>query len=186
MSAPINHGVRSLAYSALLLAVFALGAERSLPAQQDERSVRAAYVFNLTRYVSWPQPRTRLLIGVVGSGETGPVLKQLLDGKMSDGRRIAVTLHPAEPELHRCDVVYLSDPAAYDTRLLLRRLNSQGTLTVGETDGFVRSGGMVGLVRSGDQMQVEVDLAALHAAALDMSSRLLRLAILISTAKDKP
>ena len=69
--------------------------------------MRAAFLFNLTKYVSWPGARDRLVIGVVGEGDIGTVLKQVLDGKVSDGRRIAVVMHSPDAELGECDLLYV-------------------------------------------------------------------------------
>ena len=151
-----------------------------LHAQQDEYAVRAAYVFNLTKYVTWPRKRDRLVVGVFGDGSTGPILSQVLDRKMSDGKTIYVVLHPSESELRDCDILYVTKPSAAELHSILKRAAGQPVLTVGETDEFTRAGGMVGLVRSGDQMQIQVNLASLRAAQLQMSSRLLRLAVITS------
>jgi len=137
-------------------------------------------VFNLTKYVSWPQRHDGLTIGVLGQGSMGPILKHQLDGKLSDGKKITVILHPSEIELRECDIVYIAQSAPTEISASLHRLSRRAVLTVGEGNGFARSGGMVGLVRSGDQMQIEVNLRALQAAQLQMSSRLLRLAVIIS------
>jgi hypothetical protein len=150
-----------------------------LQAQQDERAVRAAYVFSLTKYVSWPDEHDHLAIAVVGNGAMGPVLKQVLDGKRSEGKSIRIMVHPSDAELRDCDILYVGDSSAGEIRSLLHRIGTRSVLTVGETDRFARSGGMVSLVRAGDQMQVEVNLTALRAARLQMSSRLLRLAVVV-------
>jgi hypothetical protein len=149
-------------------------------AQQDERAVRIAYVFNITKYVTWPKQNPRLLIGVTGPGSTGPVLKEVLDGKASNGRKIAVVLHPSEEEMRDCDMVYVTDTSSRDVRSVLRQLSGRPILTVGEGNGFARSGGMIGVVRSGDQLQLNVNLSALDAGQLQISSRLLRVAVLVS------
>jgi len=151
-----------------------------LYAQQDERAVRAAYVFSLTKYVSWPDGRDHLVVAVVGDGAMGPILKQVLDGKNSDGKNIRIAIHPSETELHDCDILYVADASPAEVRSILRRIGARSVLTVGETDRFARAGGMVALVRSGDQMQIEVNLAALRTAQLQMSSRLLRLAVIVA------
>ena len=39
---------------------------------------------------------------------------------------------------------------------------------------------MVGLVRSGDQIEIEVNLNALRSRQLEMSSRLLKMAVIVS------
>ena len=53
---------------------------------RDDRSVRAAYVFNLIKYVEWPsQPEKELMIGFIGDAATGEVMETMLNGRTSDG-----------------------------------------------------------------------------------------------------
>lgn len=172
--------------SFLVLAIAVCLSQRWLPAQQDERAVRAAFVFNLTKYVSWPGTRNRLVIGVVADGDMGTVLKQVLDGKVSDGRRIVVVSHSPDSDLNECDLLYVTGVSPPALRSILNRAGKRALLTVGDSDRFVRAGGMVGLVRSGDQIQIEVNLEALRSRELDMSSRLLNLAVLVSSSGGTP
>lgn len=165
----------------LVLAVLISLSQGWLTAQQDERAVRAAFVFNLTKYVSWPVGHDRLVIGVVGSGDTATVFKQVLDGKISDGRRIAVVPHTSDSEFNECDLLYINNISPAMLHSILSRTGKRAMLTVGDSDRFVRSGGMVGLVRSGDQIEIEVNLEALRSRQLDMSSRLLNLAVVVSS-----
>jgi hypothetical protein len=152
-----------------------------LHAQEDERAVRAAFVFNLTKYVAWPQSlHDRLVLCVTGQGTMGPVLKQVLEGKVSDGRRINVLLHPSENELRDCDVLYVEELSPARIRATLDRIRGRAVLTVGDTDQFARSGGMVALVRSGDEIEIHVNLDSLRSPRLEMSSRLLNLAVIVS------
>src|SRR5438067_12155513 len=55
---------------------------------RDERAVRAAYVFNLTKYVEWPERSNELVIGFVGAGPMGNILQNMLAGKTSEWRSI--------------------------------------------------------------------------------------------------
>jgi hypothetical protein len=167
--------VRALATCTVLLVAMAGIAT----AQQDERAVRAAFLFNLTKYVSWPTSGDRLVVGVVGTGNTAEVLRQVLDGKISDGRRITVVIHSPDSDLGECDVLYVAGLAPVATKSILNRTGARAVLTVGDSDQFVRAGGMVGLVRSGDQIEIEVNLPALRSRKLEMSSRLLKLAVLV-------
>jgi len=161
------------------MVLFLLAFSGLSPAQQDERAVRAAFVFNLTKYVVWPSARDRLVVGVIGPENIGPVLKQVLDGKTSDGRPISVIIHTPEAELGDCDVLYVAGLAPAAIRTVLNRVSGRAVLTVGDSDQFVRAGGMVALVRSGDEIEIEVNLPALRSRRLDMSSRLLKLAVLV-------
>ena len=151
-----------------------------LRAQQDERAVRAAYVFNLTKYVTWPDPRQKLNVGVIGESGMGSVLRSVLDSKSSDGRLITVAMGTGDTPPSDCDVLYVSGLAPAATKSVLDKTSGKPVLTVGDSDRFVRNGGMIALVRSGDQMQIEVNLAALRSRHLDVSSRLLGIAVIVS------
>ena len=150
-----------------------------LPAQQDERSVRIAFVYNLTKYVTWPASAQELSICVLGGGAIGPALKLVVDGKISNGRTIHVLLEPSDASLRHCDIVYWSDLATSRARSILDMTRGTSVLTVGENDKFVREGGMIGFVRTGDSIQIEVNLDSVNAGNLKISSRLLDLALIV-------
>jgi hypothetical protein len=62
----------------------------------DERAIKVAYVFNLTKYVEWPHTSTQLVVGFVGDGPMGEALEKMLTGKTSDSRLIRVVLSPQD------------------------------------------------------------------------------------------
>src|ERR1700722_18499483 len=78
----------------------------------DERVIRVAYVFNLTKYVEWPHVGNQLVIGFIGDGPMGEALEKMLAGKTSDSRLIRVVLSPSEEDLDHCDLVYVSTSSA--------------------------------------------------------------------------
>lgn len=146
---------------------------------RDDRSVRAAYVFNLMKYVEWPSPQKELVIGVIGDTATGEVLQTMLGGRTSDGRTLRVVLSPADEELVHCSLLYIAEPDEKEIRRTLQKVRGTGVLTVGETDLFVRAGGMVSLVNTGDHIQIEVNLEAAQGAGIRISSRVLNLALIV-------
>lgn len=154
-----------------------------LDAQQDERSVRAAFVYNMTRYVVWPAPDRNLNLCVSGGGNMGPALKFVVNGKISGERTIRVLLQPAESEFRRCDIFYWSGGFGSRVHPLLEKFRGTPTLTIGEDDAFVREGGMIAFVRSGDSIQIEVNLDSVKAGGLNISSKLLDLALIIRSGK---
>lgn len=172
---------RTMRFVGMAVAFALLVAALPLSAQQDARAVRSAFVYNLTKYVAWPQSKRTLLIGFIGDQSTGLTMRQTLEGKSSDGRKLQVLLNPAASELSACDIVYVTSAETPKLDTILPRLRGTPILTVGEDGRFPAQGGMVGLTRSGDQIQIEVNLEALHHAGLKMSSRLLELATLVSS-----
>ncbi len=141
--------------------------------------LRAAYVFNLAKYVEWPEQNGELTVGVVGDGPMGETLQRTLSGKMLGSRPIRVWLSPPDGGLEHCDVVYVVQSSSKERRALLERLKSRSILTIGETDSFVREEGVVSLIRAGDQMRIEINMQAARAAQLKFSSRLLNLSSVV-------
>ncbi len=146
---------------------------------RDDRSVRAAYVFNLIKYVEWPAPKNELLIGFFGDAATGDVLGSMLNGRTSEGRTLRVVSSPSDEELARCSLLYVADPDAKEVRKALQKVKGSSVFTIGETDSFARAGGMVALVNTGDHIQIEVNLEAAQSAGIRISSRVLNLAVIV-------
>ena len=151
---------------------------------QDERAVRVAFVFNLTKYVEWPHPGSELLIGFIGEGTMGEMLQKMLNGKTTDSRTIRVLISPSDEELEHCQVLYVGYASSRKIRLAVDKVRNKRILTIGEADSFAQDGGMVGLVRARDQIQIQVNLAVTQEAQLKISSRLLSLSTIVHTAPE--
>ncbi len=145
----------------------------------DERAIKVAYVFNLTKYVEWPHAGSQLVLGFVGDGSMGEALEKMLTGKTSESRVIRVVLSPKDEALEQCDVLYVAYSSPKKVRATLDRVRSKSVLTVGDTESFPKEGGMVGLVKTGQQVQIQVNLEAVREARLKISSRVLDLATIV-------
>jgi hypothetical protein len=145
----------------------------------DERAIRVAYVFNLTKFVEWPRADNQLVVGFLGDGPMGEALEKMLAGKTSDSRLIRVVLSPSEEELDQCDVVYVATSSTKKVHETLDHLRNKSVLTVGDTESFPKSGGMIGLVRAGQQVRMIINLDAVDRARLKISSRVLDLATIV-------
>jgi len=152
--------------------------------QRDERAVRAAYVFNLMKYVEWPAARGELRIAFLGNPADGALFESMLNGKSIESRSVRVMLRPEDEELEECSVVYFEDEKANELRKTLQRLKGRSILTIGETEGFELEGGMVGLVKQDDHIQLRVNLEATQHAGVKISSRVLNLAVIVRPAQN--
>jgi hypothetical protein len=146
---------------------------------QDERAVKAAFVFNLTKYVEWPHPSDELVIGFIGDSSMGEVLRKTLAGKTSESRPIRVLLSPSDDELERCNIFYIAQSSPAKIRSALDKVRNKSILTVGDAEPFAREGGMVGLVRAGEQVQIQVNLEVTRESQLKISFRLLNLSVIV-------
>jgi hypothetical protein len=150
----------------------------------DERAIRVSYVFNLTKYVEWPRAGNQLVVCFVGDGSMGEALEKMLAGKTSGSRLIRVVLSPNEEDLDQCDVIYVAYSSSKKVHEVLDHLRNKSVLSVGDTESFPKSGGMIGLVKMGQQVQMIVNLDAVQRARLQISSRVLNLATIVHDASE--
>jgi hypothetical protein len=158
---PCGRGGVSLATGkALLLAALLLLICPVLAAQsQSELRVKAAYVFNLTKYVEWPAPSSQVVLCVVGEGPMVEALGELA-GKLSDTRQIVVLPAASDGDFKRCDLAYVTNASPKKIESVVERFSGRSVLTVGETSSFTRVGGMMALLTVGERIEIEVNLQA--------------------------
>jgi uncharacterized protein DUF4154 len=173
---------RVLPFFLSLAALLPVLAAASRAQMHNADAVKTAFVFNLTKYVEWRHSRAELIIGFVGAGPMRERLNSSLSGKISESKSIRVVLDPSEEALNNCDILFLGTMPAKSRHELLQKARSQSVLTVSDDDSFTKVGGMVGLVTVGDHVQIEINLEAVQAAQLKISSRLLNVAVLVHPA----
>lgn len=165
-----------LGTSVFLMMLFAL----SSPAQlRDEYKVKAAFVYNLTKYIEWPQPNRTLTIGFVGNGPVGELFRQMLEGKNTDSGTIQVLPSPSDEELARCSLLFIAYASPKEIHGVLEKVREKSILTVGDAEEFASEGGMVGLVKIEDRVQVQINLEVAQAARFKISSRLLNISTIV-------
>jgi len=141
-------------------------------------AVKAGFVFNFTKFVSWPARedeagQVRLCFE---RGSISPEAYRELDGKTVRGTTVHTrTVKGAAGELGACDLAVFAagTPPAASVR---RAADRNGVLLIGNGLGFARGGGHIALMRRGDKLRFRVNLRALRRAGLEVRSGLLRLA----------
>lgn len=166
--------MRRLVLGGILVSIAALAAQEvSL-----EYRVKAAYLYNFTRFVEWPAAALGGLdtftICVAETNPFGPVLAETLAGEATAGRRLVarVVTDPAPS----CQILFV--PESVRAAPHLQRVRGAPVLTVGESPDFIDQGGIVRFVRDGGKIRFEISQEAAARHQLTISSRVLKLAIL--------
>ena len=155
--------------------VFAIGEAQP----RTEYQVKAAFLLNFTKFVEWPPtafpaPNTPLTICIFGDDPFGSTLEEIVQDETVNDRKILIRRLRDIPPPHTCQLAYLGG-ATRDNARLLRGLGP-GVLTVGDGDGFVRDGGVIGFVVENRRVRFDVNRMAAELAELKLSSRLLSVA----------
>jgi hypothetical protein len=174
--------IRAVARCAVLVAGCAASAgqvvAQSTPTALEYR-VKAAYLLNFTRYAAWPatafaESGGALNVCVVGLDPFGDVLEETVRGRRTAGRLLQV-LRPRRPADDVCHVAFFGTTAPATRDAWLAALQGEATLTVGEGGEFARAGGMIGFVIVDETVRFEINLEAVRAGGLQLSSRLVTL-----------
>lgn len=176
--------VRQALIAAAAASLFGQGAVAAPAA--PEQAVKAAIVYKLTKFVSWPETafagsHDRLAICVGESSPFSPALK-MLDGRLAQGRVIEVRTVAADRVSHSgCHVLFISSAELDSADSALRSAADLPVLTVGEGDEFVQRGGIIGLVVEQNHIGFVVSVAASQRAGIGISAQLLQLATIVSS-----
>lgn len=139
-----------------------------------EYQVKAVYLFNFVRFVDWPATVESgpLTICVAGTNPFGDLLRETLQGEMVNDRPLATrVISRPDPD---CHVVFM--PRGAPTTAYLQAFRGSPTLTVGETPGFLREGGIINFIVEEGKVRFQIDPDAADRADLRISSHLMRLA----------
>ncbi|MFA5549095.1 MAG: YfiR family protein [Porticoccaceae bacterium] len=162
------------ALAALLAALLALFTSLAAAENPLEAKVKAAYLFNLTKFVDWPDlPADALHICVIGSDAIGGLLGELRDRRVKD-RPLRIDRNGGVVP-GNCQVLFISR-SEDGWRDILQGLSGSTVLTVSDRDSFASNGGMVGFYTESGKVKLEINPQAARDANLHISSKLLELA----------
>jgi len=188
----IKRRVRAaIAILPILLAAMALNAQNT--AGSAEYLIKAGFIYNFANLVQWPsssfaQADSPIVIVILGEDHFGTTLDRALDGKKVNARSFVIKRAKSISELQRtlgpqkdCQILYVSSSEMPHLSDAIQMLKGVPVLTIGETPGFARNGGIINLILEDNKVRFEVNVAAARDADLNISSRLLALARIIQS-----
>ena len=156
----------------------------SQQAENAEYPVKLAFLYNFTKFVEWPadsysDPGAPLLMCIVGHDP----FNQELEGEL---RTRTVGDHPVQirslrpnDKLSICHIVFVPVTEKEQADRIVKGLKGSRTLTVGESEGFAVSGGIINLTVDGNKVHFEINRIAAERAGLKISSKLLSIARIV-------
>ena len=187
------------------IAVLALiAACLSTPARavtDTELKVKAAFLFNFAKFVSWPyrkfaSPGSPIELCVLEDDPIGPVLEDTVRGKLIESRALAVRRSKTPADWSRCHIAFIGavpsasagdnssfsrTPAATNSAPVADAfldLTDHSVLTVHES-GRALSGGVVRFYVEERRMRFEINVAAAEREALQLSAKLMSVATVV-------
>ena len=139
-----------------------------------EYLVKAAFLYNFTKFVDWPEETSELNICLFGKDKFGGAI-DAIEKKSSAQRRYVILRNPSNAM--RCHIAYLSPAGKKQEKSLLKAMRAKPILTVGDKESFVGMGGVVSFVMVDNKIKLVVNLPAAQKAGLRVDSQLLEVAL---------
>jgi hypothetical protein len=166
----------------LLVGAARLGAQA---ARASEAQVKAVFLFNFAQFVDWPpeavpDSQAPLVIGILGGDPFGDFLDATVRGEHRGARPFAVQRFQRVEDITRCDILFIGRPVGDRPEEVLARLKNRPILTVSDADRFAERGGMIHFVTDRSRIRLQINPEPAEAAGLTISSKLLRVAEVIT------
>jgi YfiR/HmsC-like len=157
-------------------------------AGSSEYLVKAGFIYNFAKLVEWPaatftNPGQAIVVGVLGSDSFAATLEHVVDGKKVDVRPFTVKRLKSAKDSKECgcQMLFIASAESAHAEEIIQLLKGTSVLTIAETPGFSKQGGIINFVLEDSKVRFEVNVDAAKHAGLNISSRLLSLAKIVQT-----
>lgn len=150
-----------------------------------EYHVKAAFIYKFATYIRWPAGATPdgnvpFVIGILGDDPFGLILDEVVRGQNVQGRPISIRRLARPDDARACDLVFISSSERRELTGILAAFRGTTVLTVSDIDRFAELGGMIHLLKTGDNhIRFAINKNAIDRAGLKAPSQLLRLARIV-------
>jgi len=144
-----------------------------------EYQAKAVYLFNFAQFVTWPSQESShapLLIGILGDDPFGSYLDETVRGQKVINRPLTIQRFRRGTEPRNCNILFISQSERDRVAQIISNLKGRSVLTVSDMDHFTDIGGMIQFFTEHDKIRVRINLDAVKAADMKVSSKLLSVA----------
>lgn len=160
--------VTAVAQVALL---FLLCFSSALGSDNLEYKIKAAYLYNFTKFITWPEKDTVTFnICVVGNDPFRSLLNSL-ESKTALDKPIRIFRYGSIKEAKDCHIIYVDEASS--------RLNIENALLVSSRPQFAEQGGMIGFTLKNGKVRLHINLKAIKKSGLTISAKLIEVATLV-------
>ena len=174
-----------LIYISVILICFSGIAFFSAPGrclEGTEYQIKAAMIVNFIQFVEWPDdpdlPRESLVIGIIGKNTFGDAFDHI-EGRIVNGKQLILKRFASLEGLNKCQVLFVPASESYRMYEILKSVSGYPVLTIGETDGFIRLGGIIRFYLEENHIRFEINKNAALDSNLKISAKLMEIARVI-------
>lgn len=155
--------------------------EKPAPANQ----VKAAFLYNFTRFVNWPassfsSSSDPFIIGIIGNDPFGQYIEELVKGEKIGNHPIIIKRYYSLENIEDSHILFINTSDRDRIRRILSIVRNKSILTVSDTENFTDFGGAVHFYRHENKIRLKINISSAKNSRLEISSKLLSLAEIVN------
>ncbi len=153
-----------------------------------EYTIKASLVSKFIDFLRWPNTPNqetelpKYALCVIGTNKFGNLFSIAKDEGILK-KNIIIYENVPDKVLKKCDIVFVTGKNDDDFQHILKVLNGNPTLIIGESEGYGSLGAGINFIERNNKVKFEINRMALKRQGIEISSFLLNLAIIV---KDNP
>ncbi len=167
-----------------LFLLLALQTSSFLHASTSEYDLKAAFLYNFTQFVQWPDsaysaPDSPFQLCLIGEDPFGRALDDTVTSEFVGEHPIVVRRIRQVENTSACHLAFVAAKSDIPFEAVLHAIGDSPVLVVGEDPESAEKGGTIGFRIVNRRIRLLVNLSAARAANLRISSKLLRLSTIV-------
>ena len=160
--------------------------QTALSQQYTETDLKVAYLYNFTKFITWPavafrKDNTHFTITVLGKSPIVEILEIALKNKAVQSRKIVIRQISKISEIKNPQILFITKSANYNISDIIEKCGNQHILLVADhIEYFCESQGIINFTDKKDKYRFEINNKAAINAGLKISSKLLSLSRIIN------
>lgn len=150
-----------------------------------EYRVKAVFLFNFTQFVEWnsssfTSAQSPFVIGILGENPFGSYLEDVVSGEKVDGHPLVVYHYKTIEEIKTCHILFINKAGINNPEDIRASIKGKNILTVSDATGFLKQESTIRFITKDNKIRIQINLEAAKEANLTISSKLLRIADIVS------
>ena len=175
-------GLFLLLFTAFNVLLFAQTKAHAGNSNPREYEIKMAFIYNFAKYVTWPEKtfvdkNEPLVLCILGHNPFSKHSKKI-EGKLVHKHKLKIRTISDFQKINECHLLYISPSESEKIDEIQSFLKSKSILTISDMDNFTNIGGMIELIVQDGKIRFIINPKAAEQAGLEISSQLLKLAII--------
>jgi hypothetical protein len=143
----------------------------------QEEKFKAIFIYNFTKYVSWPAKSGNFVISVLGSNDIIFEIESIAAKRLVGNSKIEVNQVSSPADINNCNIIFISQDKSDMLQQVAQKARDQNILVITEKRNACSLGANINFVINNGKISFEISKSNIEKNGLKVSGDLLQLGI---------